>query len=179
MSTAKKLEVTLDAKAEMELYKKAGVPGREHELLERMAGSWSTVTKSWSAPGEAPVESIGVCENKMVLGGRFLKQECSGDMMGSEFTGIGFTGYDNVEKKYVSTWLDSLGTAIYVFEGTADPGGRCFTQRCSHVDPVRGPMQWRSVCTVKNDDTMRFVMYGTPVGGKEEKMMEMNYTRKS
>lgn len=178
MSTAKKLEVELDAKAEMELYKKAGVPGEEHKILEKMAGSWSTVTKSWSAPDKAPIESLGVCVQELILGGRFLKQECSGDMMGTEFTGIGFTGYDNVEKKYVSTWMDSLGTAIYVFEGKADPGGRCFTQTCSHVDPVRGPMKWRSVCAVKDENTMTFVMYGAPVGGKEEKMMEMTYTRR-
>ena len=31
-------------------------------------------------------------------------------MKGSPFTGIGFAGYDNHTQKYLSTWMDSMGT---------------------------------------------------------------------
>ncbi|MCC6503674.1 MAG: DUF1579 domain-containing protein [Deltaproteobacteria bacterium] len=178
MSTAKKLKIEIDPKVEMEIYKKIGIPGAQHKLLERMAGSWKTLSTFWGSPTEPPVESSGVCEQKMILGGRFLQQECSGEMIGSAFTGIGFTGYDNHSGKFVSTWMDSLGTAIYVFEGKPDAGGSGFTQKCSADDPVRGPMVWRSVCAIKDDDTIAFEMYGAPRGGREEKMMEMTYTRK-
>jgi len=178
MSTAKKLKIEIDAKAEMEIYKKIGIPGAQHRLLERMSGRWDTVTKSWSSPDKPPDVSFGVCEQKMILGGRFLQQDCSGDMMGSPFIGLGFTGYDNNTKKFVSTWMDSLGTAIYLFEGPADSNGAGFTQKSRYNDPVRGPMEWRSVCALKDDDTITFEMYGTPKGGHEEKMMEMVYTRK-
>ena len=178
MSTAKKLKVEIDPKVEMEIYKKIGIPGAQHKLLERMAGKWDTVTKSWSSPDKAPEVSYGVCEQKMILGGRFLQQECSGEMMGDAFTGIGFTGYDNHTGKFVSTWMDSMGTAIYIFEGKADAGGRGFTQKCSADNPVRGPMEWRSVCALKDDDTIAFEMYEASKGGREQKMMEMTYTRK-
>lgn len=178
MSTAKKLKVEIDAKTEMEIYKKIGIPGVQHKLLDRMAGKWETVTKSWSSPDTPPDVSYGVCEQKMILGGRFLQQECSGEMMGDAFTGIGFTGYDNHTGKFVSTWMDSMGTAIYVFEGKPDAGGRGFTQKCSADNPARGPMVWRSVCALKDDDTITFEMYGAVKGGREEKMMEMVYTRK-
>lgn len=35
----------------------------------------------------------------MILGGRFLLHEYSGEMMGSIFNGIGVNGYDNHTKK--------------------------------------------------------------------------------
>ncbi|MEP6887745.1 MAG: DUF1579 family protein [Nitrospirales bacterium] len=31
---------------------------------------------------------------------------------------MGVTGYDNHTKKYMATWMDSMGTGIYFFEGS-------------------------------------------------------------
>ena len=45
---------------------------------------------------------------QMLLGGRFLQQEFSGEMMGSLYHGIGFTGHDNHTQKYVSTWMETF-----------------------------------------------------------------------
>ncbi len=39
-------------------------------------------------------------------------------------------------------------------------------------------MKWRSVTKIVNDNTHVFEMYGTAKKGKEEKMMEITYTRK-
>lgn len=178
MATRKKPEGKMDMQAVMEVYKKLAIPGAPHKLLARMEGSWNTRTKSWMEPGKPPEESIGVCEQKMILGGRFLQQECTGEMAGSPFNGIGFTGYDNHTKQFVSTWMDSMGTGIYFFEGPASADGKSFTQKSRYDDPVKGRMEWRSVCKLVDDNTMSFEMYGTVVGGAEEKMMEMIYTRR-
>lgn len=178
MATERKREEKRDMEAEMEVYKKLGTPGEAHKLLARMAGTWNTLTKSWWEAGKPPEESSGVCEQRMVLNGRYLQQECSGDMMGTPFTGIGFTGYDNHTRKFVSTWMDSTSTAIWYFEGPIEADGKSFTQKSRYDDPVRGPMEWRSVCRLVDDNTMSFEMYGTVLGAAEEKMMEMKYTRK-
>lgn len=178
MATERKPKAKLDQQAVMELYRQLGTPGEAHKLLAKMEGSWNTRTRSWTEPDQPPEESTGFCEQKMILGGRFLQQECTGQMMGNKFTGIGVTGFDNHTRKYVSTWIDSMGTALYVFEGPVNPDGRSFTQRCRYDDPVKGPMEWRSECRLVDDNTMAFEMYGTVLGGKEEKMMEMTYTRK-
>ena len=87
-------------------------------------------------------------------------------------------GYDNHTKKYVSTWMDSMGTGIYFFEGTAGADGKTITQIARYDDPVQGPMEWRSVTTIVDDDNLAVEMYGTGKSGKEEKMMEGTYTRK-
>lgn len=97
----KKQEKPTDMQAMMGVYTKLATPGEPHKLLASMAGSWNTKTKSWMEPNKPPTESIGSCEQKMLLGGRFLQQECTGDMMGQPFTGIGVNGYDNHTRKYV------------------------------------------------------------------------------
>lgn len=71
MATERKRE-KISFEEEMEIYKKLGTPGEAHKLLSRMAGTWNTLTKSWTEPGKPPVESAGVCEQRMVLGGRYL-----------------------------------------------------------------------------------------------------------
>jgi hypothetical protein len=98
-------------------------------------------------------------------------------MMGSPFTGLGVCGYDNHTQKYVSTWMDTMGTAIMYFEGTASADGRTITQTSQYDDPVQGPMTWRSVTHIVDDNTLEFEMYATGRSGKEEKMMEVTYTR--
>lgn len=178
MATERKREERMSPEEIMELYKQLGTPGDAHKLLSRMEGSWETWTRSWMEPDQPPEESAGFCENKMILGGRFLQQDCSGEMMGNKFNGLSFTGYDNHTRKFVSTWMDSLGTALFVLEGPFNADGKSFTQRCRYDDPIKGPMEWRSVCSLVDDDTISFEMYGTVLGGREEKMMEMTYTRK-
>ena len=161
----------------MEIYRKLGTPGTPHQHLEKMAGSWNTSGRFWMEPGKPPVESKGRCEQKMILDGRFLQEEFTGDMMGAPFTGLSFMGYDNHTGKYVSTWMDNMSTTVMVFEGTAGADGSTITQTSRYDDPVKGPMEWRSVMRVVDGDTVEFEMFTTDRSGKEEKMMEMTYTR--
>src|SRR5689334_14429016 len=96
---AEEKQGTMDMQAMMEAYSKLATPGAPHRLLARMAGSWNARIKSWVEPDLPPTESVGTCEQKMVLEGRFLQQEFSSEMMGNPFNGIGFMGYDNNTKK--------------------------------------------------------------------------------
>ena len=178
MAKEKKQEGKMDMQAMMEVYQKLAIPGAPHKLLASLAGTWTTRTKAWMEPDKPPTESTGTCEQKMLLDGRYLQQEYTGEMMGSPFTGINLIGYDNHTRKYVSTWIDSMSTGIYYFEGTASADGKTITQESSYDDPVRGPMVWRSVTRIVDDNTLEYEMYITPKGGKEEKAMEMTVARK-
>ncbi len=178
MAEEKKQEGKMDMQATMEIYSKLGTPGAQHRELAKMAGSWTTKSKGWMEPDKPPMESAGFCEQKMILNGRYLQQEYTGEMMGNTFDGINLIGYDNHTKKYVSTWIDSMSTGIYYFEGTASADGKTITQECAYNDPVRGPSVWRSVTRIVDDNTLRYEMYITSKGGKEEKMMEMTVARK-
>jgi uncharacterized protein DUF1579 len=172
-----KQEKKMDMQEMMEIYKKVGTPGDAHKLLAKLEGSWTTRSRGWEE-GKPVMESIGTCEQKLVLNGHYLQQIYTGDMMGAPFSGINLLGYNNHTKKYESVWLDSMSTAIYYFVGKASADGRTITQECSYDDPVKGPCVWRSVTRIKDDNTQEFEMFITPKGGKEEKMMEMTVTRK-
>ena len=177
MSKEEKQENNLDIQANMELYRKLGTPGEQHKLLASLTGSWKVRVKSWTESDKPPMESLGTCEQKMVLGGRFLQQDFSGDMLGTKFNGIGITGYDNYAKKYVSTWIDSMGTGILFFEGIDSTSNKTIIQECHHHDPARGAITWRSVTTIIDDSTWMFEMYSTYDNGKEAKGMEIIYER--
>jgi hypothetical protein len=167
-----------DMQSMTEVFKELATPGAPHRLLAHLAGSWNTVHKYWMDPGGTPSESSGSCEQKMILDGRFLQQEFQGEMMGSPFTGFGFLGFDNNTKKFVSTWLDNMGTGIYYFEGAAGADSGSIVQTCTYDDAVQGISQWRSVTRLVDDNTYTVEMYGTEKSGKERKIMEGTYIRK-
>ena len=168
----------MDHQAMMDTYKKLATPGEPHKQLASLAGSWTTNTKSWMEPNKPPMESMGACEDKVLLDGRYLQQECTGEMMGQPFTGIGVQGYNNFTKKYVATWMDSMGTGIFVMEGTASADGKTITLKGSHPDPFEGVMKHRAVWKFLDANTHTFEMYGMDKRGKEMKMMEITYMRK-
>lgn len=172
-----KHEKRMDMQVMMETYQKLAMPGQPHKQLANLVGMWTTKIKWWAEPGKPPMESMGACEQRMLLGGRFLQQECTGEMMGQAFSGIGMMGYDNHTKTYVSTWMDSMGTGIYFMEGTASSDGKAITQTGRYNDPIEGPMKLRSVTTMLDGHTEVFEMYGTGEHGKEMKMLEILYTR--
>ena len=178
MANEKKQADTMDMQAMMEVYKKIAAPGAPHKLLARMAGNWSTRTRTWMEPGKPAMETTGTCEAKMLLEGRYLQQEYTGNMMGNAFSGINIIGYDNHTGKYISIWIDSMSTGIYLFEGSASKDGKTISQESSYDDPVQGPMIWRSVTRIVDDNLVEYEMYTTVKEGKEEKMMEMTLTRK-
>jgi len=174
----KKQEKQMDPQAMMEMWKKLGTPGEPHKLFASLAGSWTTQTKEWMEPDKPPAESTGTAEMKMLLDGRFLYQEYNGQMMGQPFTGIGIDAYDNLTKKYVTAWMDSMGTGIFMMGGTASAGGRTITLKGSHPEPGGGRMTHRAIWKIVDNNTQTFDMWGTHEGGKEMKMMEITYTRK-
>ena len=174
----KKAEKQMDSQAVMEVYQKLATPGEPHKLFATLTGSWTTKTKSWMEPGKPPMESTGSAEMKMLLDGRFLQQEFSGDMMGQPFSGIGIDGYDNLRKRYVTTWIDTMGTGIFQMEGTASADGKTITMKGRHDEPGGGLMTHRAIWKIVDSNTQAFDMYGTHHGGKEMKVMEITYTRK-
>ena len=178
MAGQEKEKFKMDVEEIMEVYSQLATPGIPHKQLAGLVGSWSTKTRTWLEPNTLPMEGTGTCEQKMLLGERHLQQEYAGEMMGSPFSGINLIGYNNHTGKYVSTWIDSMSTGIYYFEGTAGEDGNTITQESSYDDPVRGPMTWRSVMRIVDSNKVEYEMYLVPKAGKEEKMMEMNLTRK-
>jgi hypothetical protein len=167
----------MDEKAMMDAWMKVATPGDGHKLLESMVGKWDAKITMWMAPGAPPQASTGTSENSWVLGGRFVEQRHQGNFMGQPFTGLGYTGYDNYKKKYVATWMDTMGTMIMVSQG--DAAGKTLTLDSTIDDILTGkPTSVKSVTKIVGPDQHVMEMWGPDPAGKQYKSMEITYTRK-
>jgi hypothetical protein len=108
----------------MQMWQKAMTPGEWHAALEPMVGSFHARTTFVRAKGDPPSVSDGTSENRLVLGGRYLEQVYRGTSMGMPFEGIGYTGYENVRKRYIGVWMDTFGTSLMYSVGIGKPTQR-------------------------------------------------------
>lgn len=178
-SVATAQQEQMDEKAMMDAMVKAATPGEPHKKLDPFVGTWNVSTKMWNAPGTPPAEGTGSATARWVLGGRYVEQQFTGDFMGMPFNGLGYTGYDNVKKQYVGTWMDSFSTSIMVSAGVADPSGKVMAFAGTMDDPMTGKTMRmdQKIIVIDND---KHIMEGWMPGqdGKPFKMMELTYTRK-
>jgi hypothetical protein len=160
-------------------WEKLAAPGPEHKRLEAMAGTFDAVSKFWTAPDAPPAESKASSTNTMVLGGRYLHQEHHGTMFGKPFEGIGYSGYDNTQRKYTNVWMDNASTLLMTGTGTADASGKVMTSTGEWDDPGAPgkKKKWRTVLTIESADKHTFEMF-EELAGKECKSLEIVYTRK-
>jgi hypothetical protein len=116
---------------------------------------------------------------KTLMDGRYYQEQASGQMMNMPFSGMGITGYDKIQKKYVSIWIDNMGTGIMKSEGTASADGKTIEWTGESSDPMTGGVaKYRMVTTFINDNHYTFEMFGPTPDGKEMKMMTIDYSRK-
>jgi hypothetical protein len=155
-------------------------PGPEHQTLASLAGEWETEARCYmGGPDTPPTVTKGTCKGGMILGGRFLQEEFEGDMMGKKFHGMGLTGYDKLNKKFINTWIDDMGTGVLVSEGTCDASGKVLTLNGKMDDPMTGQKdkQVRLVTKILSPDKHIFEMHDVALGEKS-KVMEITYVRK-
>jgi hypothetical protein len=166
-------------KAAMEALMKAATPGAPHKKLEPFVGTWDTKVKIWMKPDGPPMESTGASENRWILGNRFIEMRYEGKFMEQPFSGVGYTGYDNIKKKYIGSWMESTRTSIMTSAGDADATGQVLTFHATMDDPTTGKsMTVMEKFTITDNDHHTMEMWGPAPDGKMYKMMEITYTRK-
>lgn len=163
----------------MAKYMEAGKPGVAHEFLALFEGEFDAVNRMWMNPDGPPMESKASCTNTVIMGGRFLKSEYRGDMMGFAFDGMALMGYDNNKGLFTNIWIDSMSTGIAPAYGNLDESGTALTMIGKMDEPTTGEMgkHYKQVFRLVDEDThvmeMWEILYGDPF-----KVMEIEYTRK-
>ena len=164
----------------MSKWKAMNAKGPEHEKFKDVVGTWDTETTMWMAPNTEPMVCKGVAEFRLILDGRYIQQSYKTMMMGEPYEGIGIEGFDRIKQKYVSIWMGTDSTGIFMMEGTADDTGKVVTYVGKMDDPLTGQKDkpYKSIAREIDKDTAVFEMYeGTPDGG-EFKNMEIRYMRR-
>jgi len=163
----------------MKMWQEVATPGEPHKRLNALVGSWTTKSTAWMDPS-TPMVSTGTAELKWILGGRFLQQEVSGEMMGMPFSGIGFTGYDNYNMKYGSFWIDNSATAMFTAEGGFDQTGKVLTMYGKMDEWMTGERDKtvKYVTKIDGPDSFTFELHDLSPGENGTKTFEIVYTRK-
>ena len=170
-----------DEKAMMDAMMKAATPGEPHKKLEAMVGTFDATVKMWMDPSKPPEESAGKSESRWVLGNRYVQETYEGTFMGQPFSGIGYTGYDNITKNYTGTWMDSGSTSMMnmTSTGATDPAGKVMSFAGTMYDPMTGKAcKLTTKVTFADNDHHMMEMWGPDPSGKVYKMMEITYVRK-
>jgi len=167
--------------ADMQACIAAGTPGKMHEHLARGAGVWQGKTTMWMAPDAEPMKGECTSTVTTIMDGRYIKCEMNGECptMGP-YSGLGFYGFDNVAKKFVSNWLDNHSTGIMTGEGELSSDGKTLSWKLTVNCPVaKKPVVMREVETITGPDTKTLEMFGPDrVTGKEFRMMRIELIRK-
>ena len=99
-------------------------PQKEHEWLQQLVGDWSYEHESPAGPGQPPLKLTGT-ESVRSFGALWVVCEGRGEMPGG---GTALTimtlGYDPATKRYVGTFVGSMMTHLWLYDGQLDASGK-------------------------------------------------------
>ena len=176
-----KLSEADKAKKAAESYALA-VPGPEHQRLQGIVGKWDQEITVWSQPGANPVTLKGSCENKMILGGRFLVSDAKGSMGGMSVESTHIMGFDRRNKKYTTIGFDTFGTYYVTAAGPYDDAKQAVVMYGEDVDPQLGTQKYDIIFRILGPDKYTIeIVFKDKVhtqGAAEFKAVAITYTRR-
>lgn len=160
----------------MELMKKWSTTDEHHKELAWYVGTWDTEVRG---TGAAPEK--GTAEFKWIIDGRWLSEEMHGTLMGMPFHGFGVTGFDRFKKKWVTTWVGNMDTAMLRFEGVVvDPTGKVKVLWCNLDEYLTGERDKpaKGVYRKIDDNTFVYELWDMAMGPDGGKVFEITYKRR-
>jgi len=176
-ATKKRKAPVMDHDAMMAAWLKAASPAEGHRRLEPLVGAFRSKTTFVMEPGGPPQVSDGSSENRWVLGGRYLEQLYKGTSMGMPFEGIGYTGFDNVQRKYVGCWMDCFGTGLMNSVGVGKPTSKLMEFEATAFEPSGKLRKFWCKVKVRDRDRNSYEIWAKAPSGEKFRMMLCEYTR--
>lgn len=100
---------------------------KEHQWLQQLVGEWTCESECSMEPGKPPEKFKG-SESVRSLGGLWVLCEGQGEMPGGGTATFLMTlGYDPQKKQYVGTWVGSMMSYLWVYDGSLDAAGKVLT----------------------------------------------------
>lgn len=154
-------------------------PVKEHELLGQFAGEWDMAAETVPAPGQESIRCTGVESAKMV-GGFWLVGQSESSMFGTPVSNVLTIGYDPAKKKYIGTFLCSMDSTLWKYEGTMDDSGKKLTLETEGPSPLGDgkTAKFRETLELKDKDHKVFTSYMQTDDGQWMKIVTMEYRRR-
>jgi hypothetical protein len=153
------------------------LPGDEHKRLEALVGEWHLDGEFRISPTAKWEKTAGRATYRKILGGRFVTEEASIDLMGNAFEWMGIYGYDLRALKYTAVWVDNGDTSIERAEGTLDAAGKTLVLNGEQPGPgaTGRPYKWVMAFEAPGRFTIEMRMIGQ--GGAEFSTLRITATR--
>lgn len=101
-------------------------PTSEHKWLHQLIGDWTSETECNMGPDQPPIKSCGT-ETVRSLGGLWTIGEGTMDCEGQVGQSLMTLGYDPARKRFVGSFIASMMTHFWPYEGTLDSSGKILT----------------------------------------------------
>jgi uncharacterized protein DUF1579 len=155
-------------------------PQKEHQWLQKLVGDWTYEADATMEPGQPPVKCVGT-ESVRSLGGLWIVAEGQGEMPGGgPATTIMALGYDPQKKRYVGTFIGSMMTHLWVYDGELDAAERVLTLYAEGPDfVVEGKTaKYKDVIEFNSDDNRVLSSHLLGDDGQWQEFMRANYRKK-
>lgn len=154
-------------------------PQDGHRWLHRLVGEWRWEMEAAMGPDEAPSKHEGT-ESVRPLGELWTLGEGSSTMPdGSSATTLMTLGYDPARERFVGTFVGSMMTHLWIYEGSLDGSGEVLTLDAEGPDFTGGDklLKYQDVIEWVSDDhrILRSRMLGDD--GEWRQFMEAHYRR--
>lgn len=153
----------------------------QHQWLQKLVGEWTYETEAKMGPDQPPEKATGT-ETVRSIGGLWILAEGEGEMPGcGKATTIMTIGYDPEKQHYVGTWIGSMMTYLWTYDGELDPTEKILT--LSSEGPAmtgEGKLaKYQDVIEFKSDDHRVLTSHVLGDDGQWHGFMTANYRRKS
>jgi Protein of unknown function (DUF1579) len=154
-------------------------PQQEHQWLQQLVGEWTYEAEATMAPGQPPSKCEG-SERVRSLGGLWILAEGQGEMPGGgAATTVLTLGYDPQKQRYVGTWIGSMMTHLWVYDGTLDAAGRVLTLTAEgpHMAAEGKMAKYKDEIEFKSDDHRVLTSHMRGEDGEWRGFMVAHYRR--
>lgn len=155
-------------------------PVQQHEWLKQLAGEWSFEHDAPAAPGEMPQKHTGT-ESVRMLGDLWAICEGRSQMPdGSPALTIMSLGYDPAKGRFVGTFVGSMMTHLWLYDGELDAGGRALnlsTEGPSFTNPGESA-QYIDTIEIVSDDERMLISKALQPDGTWAEFMRATYRRR-
>jgi hypothetical protein len=154
-------------------------PQQEHAWLQKLVGNWTFESECIGEPGQ-PVQKFRGSEAVKAIGDLWIVGEGEGDAPGGGSAKMMISlGFDPKRNRFVGTWLGSMMTHLWLYEGQLDAAGRVLTLNAegpSFSDPDK-IAKYQDIIEIVSDDHRTLSSRTLGDDGKWTHFMTAHYRR--
>jgi Protein of unknown function (DUF1579) len=155
-------------------------PRKEHQWLHRLVGEWIYETDTPPVPGK-PAGKVTGTESVRSLGGLWILGEGQGEMPGGGLASSLITlGFNPRTKRFVGTWIGTMMTDLWIYDGELDPGGRVLTLNSEGpaMSDDRTLAKYQDIIELVSDDHRVLTARTLAPDGAWQQFMRVDYRRR-